>query len=507
MDPELAMTKPNFQSQPTDDLIQKTLEILVRDYYNRGPEGWLKFMRDELRYRPDPCLEPVIADVASFFDTSCRSSHGVGKTAGGGCLMLTAMAMVPELVALQLSPTWTQVIEVFWNEARIWHGRSNILAALFQIAEKTPRLWSRLSPETWYARGLSSSQQGNVEGRHNRNLLLIVDEAKAVEDRIIEGVQGALTSAVPGAKVWRAYFSTPSTPGGRFTLFYKTFTKHKGRWKNHHISAFDSPRVSQRWIDQMIADWGVDSQIVQARVFGNFPEGGDDILIPLQAAEAFYRTDVEPTGLVSLGVDVARFGLDESVISVMQGSVLREVKPFDKKDTVFVARQVIEYAERLDARVIVIDDIGVGGGVTDQVANHFDEKKHVFVLPFVASAKSSEPDKFVALGDEVWWQFAKDLKESRIASLVQDERLEGELTSYKVQYPGNRIRVVWPDRKKDRLSSDSHSPDRGDSVIMAWWGSRMLSGALTATLPGETEDFDEDETGIPESRGLMDRKF
>lgn len=464
-------------------------------------------MRDELGYIPDPCVEPAILDMAGYHDTTVRSSHGVGKTAAGSAVMLTAMCMTPNLVTIQLAPTWTQVTEVFWNEVRKWMQKSPIIPCLFDISDRAPKMWCRYAQETWYARGLSSSRQGNVEGRHNQNVLLIVDEAKAVEDNIIEGVQGALTSAEATSKVWRIYLSTPSTPGGKFTLFYKSHTKHKARWKTHRIPASESPRVSDKWVNQMIADWGIDSQIVQARVFGNFPEGGDDILIPLQAAESFYQPDTKPTGVHGLGVDVARYGNDESVISVWQSNTLVALYPFEKKSVMQVSQKVLEIREQYDAKIIVVDDIGVGGGVTDVVASNVRVVHDIHVVPLIVSQRPKDASRYRKLGDEIWHLFAQDVKNATAVSLVQDDVLEGQLSSYKITYSAdNRIVVEWPTRKEDRMGSDSKSPDRADAVVMGWYAQRMLTGAVQSDA-FRKEILNNDNLGSTLGRGILKRNF
>lgn len=461
-------------------------------------------MRDELRYSPDPCVEPIIADVASFKDTAVKSCHGVGKTAFDANVLITAMCLVPELLTIQLSPTWRQVKDDFWNEVRKWFSNSPIATSMFEIAEKSPKMWSRIAPERWYAQGLASNKPGKVEGKHALRVLLIADEIKAIPDDMIEAVQGAMTSDL----VWRLYSSTPSTPGEKFTRFYYCFTRHKRLWKTHSITADQSPRVSQKWVERMILEYGEDSQIVQARVYANFPVIGKDILIPLQAAEAMFREDSEaPQAHATIGVDVARFGGDETVISVWKGNVLVALKPFEKKSTTHTVKEVQQMVQDYDARVIVTDDIGVGGGVTDMLGEVYDNHPAMTIVPFVANAKSSRPEKFKSLGDEVVWDFAEAVKDRRVFSLVDDEKLVYQLTSYKLTYDmANRILVKWPEKREDR-DSDSKSPDRGDAMWLGWYGSMLLASVQTQPEPEQTEEQSEGAADDLEFSGIRDKQF
>jgi phage terminase large subunit len=498
------MSQQQLKIQSQSDLLQRTVEAVAIRYLRFGEEGWLKFMRDELHFVPDDCFVPIIKDLSGCHDTTTRSSHGVGKTAGAACCVITAMTLVPNLVCLQLSPTWNQVTEIFWNEVRKWWANSRVLPIMFEMAEKAPKFHSRISPETWYARGVASNKPGNIEGRHGQNFFLVTDETKAIPDSMIEAAQGALTGVGKGIKVWTGHFSTPSTPGGQFTRFYKTFTRDRGRWRCHHIPASASPRVSQGWVNRMIQDFGEDSQIVKARVHGDFPDISDNMLITLKEAEDFYDpARLLDGGAVSVGVDVARFGQDESVISIYKGSCMVGLRPFTKKDTAQTSTMVAAIAIEQAARIVVVDDIGIGGGVTDQVVEKLAGHPEISVIGLNVSFKTNEPNKFCKLGDEIWWYFAEAVKSKRTWAHVEDETLQGQMTSYEVQYPGNLIRVDWPQERRKR-ASDSKSPDRSDAAAMGWWGSTLIT---LAQLDKRSSQEDEDDYPRPMTRGLRDRNF
>jgi phage terminase large subunit len=499
------------QEIQTQEIFQKTLrKYWSKDSSQRG-ELWLKFMRDELHYTPDEPVEPIIRDFAAYKDTAVRSSHGVGKTTLSVNCLLTALALTPELLVLQLSPTWSQVKGIFWNELRKWHANSQILSAMFDIAEKAPIIKSKIDEHRWYAQGLASNMPGKIEGKHAKRVLLICDETKAIPDDMIEAIQGALTADL----TWRLYVSTPSTPGGRFTAFYKCFTRNRAHWKTHKITASQSPRVSKKWIERMYSEYGKDSQIVLARVEAEFPDTAGDILIPLQYAEQFFKDDAVAHGAVAIGVDVARFGEDESVISVWKGETmiaLRVVKvPNEKKKLTEISRETRAIVKEFNARAVVVDDIGVGGGVTDNLS---DEEGAYYVgelcqvVPFVASAKSKQPHKYALIGDEVFFEFAEAVKQGRAVSQIDDEKLVYQLSSYKKKYTAKElIQVAWPDLKSER-TSDEKSPDRGDAACLGWFGSRLLMAAGISEHGEETsEPEEENHARRMEFEGLNNKLF
>lgn len=514
------LAKPVSPDNQTDLIIRKTLERTIARYWDDGPEGWLRFMHDELRYVPDgpvrpgaDSIESTIVDVASFQDTAVRSCHGVGKTTAGASILLTASCLVPQLMVVQISPTWRQVTEIFWNEVRKWYQNSQVCQTLFTMAEKAPKMVSKISEERWFARGLASNMPGKVEGKHGKRVLLIADETKAIEDAMIEAIQGALTSEMS----WRCYLSTPSTPGGKYTRFYLCFTKHRHLWKQHVIKASDSKRVAAKWVKMMADEYGPDSQIYQARVDAEFPDLSGDLLMSLKNAEQFFNDSKTADGLIAIGVDVARRGWDESVAAIWQGDVLIKLEILKehstKTRTTDLSRQVLALIKQYDARAVVVDDIGVGGGVTDNLSDESTEfyaGESCAVVPFIANAKPIDERKFVSIADEVLWNFAQDVKKQLTSSLVDDEKLTYQLSSYKISYTsGERISVKWPESKKDR-SSDEQSPDRGDACWMGWYGARQL---IMATLAESAERNqaaieEEDLEAIqPEFSGIRDRKF
>ena len=448
----------------------------IMGMYMDGTEGWLRFMRDELLYTPDKPLLGVVDSVAKCKDTALRSSHGVGKTTFGANALLTALTLTPELLALQISPTWGQVKGIFWNELRKWYPNSRLATSMFEIADKAPLMRSRIDPQRWYSEGKASNSPGKIEGKHAKRVLLIGDEAKAIPDDIFEAVQGALTSPL----VWRLYLSTPTTPSAGYSQFYYCFTKNRAYWDTYKISAQESPRVSAKWIQSMYNEYGKESQVVEARVHANFPDASGNILIPLQAAEAMYNPDIQLDklkGPISIGVDVARFGDDETVIAVVQGSTLIHRKILEKNDTMEAARETMRVANTYNATTVVIDDIGVGGGLTDVLKEKLDHPKYTLIA-FVGSRRAKQKKKFKSLWDEVLWEFAQDVKNKEFNSYIDDEQLVFQLAGYQLEYTANnQIKTKYPSKKSEGRASEQKSPDRAVAAVLAHHGNKVMHGA------------------------------
>lgn len=495
-----------------DKKVIAAVEQAWAKYARDKEEGWLRFMQDELKYKPDEKLLPVVRQISKHQDIAVTSSHGVGKTACGAVTVLTALAMTPHLVVVQVSPGWRQVKSIFWNEMRKWAPNSNIIKSMFEIMPKAPEMRCKLAPQSWYAIGVASDMPGTIEGFHGKRVMLIVDEAKAVKNQMFQAVEGALTSIDPerpqDIETWRAYFSTPSTPGGDYTEFYDAFKRNRKLFKQHKITAYESPRVNPKWVKMMIDKYGVSSPIVQAKVLAEFPEIGDDILIPLGTAERFYDGLCPPLkqGAAAMGIDVARFGMDESVITLWADNRLRALIPSVGDDTQKLAHKAWTIIKQNLVRVVVVDDIGVGGGVTDRLMELAENDDYeVQIVPFIDNARPQDTNLYKSKGDELWTLFAEALKKKEIQSDVDDQDLVYQLSSYKKSYtPDNKVRVIWP-KRSDR-SSERNSPDRGDAVVMGWYGQRLLAGANT-TWHDDEDETDQDSDGVPEFGGIYGQQF
>ena len=70
---------------------------------------------------------------------------------------------------------------------------------------------------------------------------------------------------------------------------------------------------------------------------------------------------------VELGVDVARFGSDDTEIYRRRGPVVRHVETISGMDKMEVTGRVVHYIKKFEAEVTKVDVIGVGSGVVDRL--------------------------------------------------------------------------------------------------------------------------------------------
>jgi len=87
-----------------------------------------------------------------------------------------------------------------------------------------------------------------------------------------------------------------------------------------------------------------------------------------------------------LGVDVARFGRDETVIYLTRGPVVRIVHRAAKADTMAIAGAIVLKLREHWPATAVVDEAGVGGGVLDRL-----REQDLDVTGFNAAERAGRP--------------------------------------------------------------------------------------------------------------------
>jgi hypothetical protein len=218
----------------------------------------------------------VLNAVRDHRRVAVRACHGVGKTKVAAWVAIWFLYCHRNSKVITTAPTWHQVENLLWREIHAAHATSRI-----PLGGKVLQTQIELGKQ-WFALGLSTDKPERFQGFHAENILLIVDEASGVDQRIFEAAEGFLTS--PGAKL--LLIGNPTQLSGEFYNAFRSPLYHK-----IHISAFDSPNlkagkivrpylVTPEWVEEKRIKWGEDSPMWYSRVLGEFPEQGDDTLDP-----------------------------------------------------------------------------------------------------------------------------------------------------------------------------------------------------------------------------------
>lgn len=424
--------------------------------------------------------EEVAISVRDNRYTTVRACHDVGKTYCASRIALWYLYSHPQSIVVTTAPTMRQVENLLWRELRAAH--ENAIQELGGDPLKT-----RLELSTdWYAIGASSGDPDKLQGFHaaSGNILIIVDEAAGVNEDAFEAIEGMMTSE----KARMLMIGNPTSDAGSFRASHYSW-EHANKI---HISVFDSPNfvnneinniedlqavdldkveivndylVSPRWAYEKIDSWGVDSPMFQARVLGNFPSQSANTVIPLNALEQActeeHRAKIKAKGgMFYLGVDPARFGNDETVLTPRYGGYVPEQLTSPYTSIPATVGLIKQYSNpRPDG--IYVDVDGLGGGVYDILR----EAKYDMAIEIHNNAKALPDDTgltFANLASQLWWR-ARTMFIAGELAIPNDDKLIMQLSTRKYSFTGKGLTIESKDVWKKRYGNKSC--DRADSFI------------------------------------------
>ena len=185
------------------------------------------------------------------------------------------------------------------------------------------------------------------------------------------------------------------------------------------------------------------------------------------AMKRWQAKDVKPGRMDSLGVDVARGGKDETVISRRHGMWFDELLAYPGKatpDGPMTAGLVI--AAMRDRAPIHIDVIGVGSSPYDFLLQAGQHVVGVNVAESATGMDKSGRLSFANQRSQLWWMLreALDPQAANGIALPPDKRLLADLCAPKWQLKGSVIQV---ESREDIYKRIQRSPDYASAVMLA----------------------------------------
>lgn len=455
--------------------------------HEAGPRPWQRDALDYVGRRLAAGSEAADA-MREVVQMAVASGHGIGKSALVSWLVLWAMSTCANTRGVVTANTENQLRTKTWPEITKWHGMM-LNSHWFECAATSLHAVGDLA-KTWRIDAIPWSEH-NTEafaGLHAKGarILVVFDEASAIHDKIWEVTEGALTDT--GTDIIWATFGNPTKNAGRFRSCFGSLAH---RWHHLQIDSRTVPGTNTDQIAKWVQDYGEDSDFVRVRVKGQFPRAGSMQFIASDVVEAAATREPNPTlqDPLILGVDVARFGDDESAIFRRRGLDARTWRPEYHRglDTMALAGRVAQIIaeERPDA--VFVDETGVGAGVVDrlrQLGHH--------VIGINNGAKPDRPrvgDMAVAnKGAECWAAMREWL---RTGAIPNDPDLRAQLESREYGY--NVHNAVVLERKDDMKKRGLASPDRADGLALTFAhpvAPVSLMGSGSSYVQGRSADYD-----------------
>lgn len=427
-----------------------------------GPEAWQKDILFAVR--------DGLLDLRQAIQTAVASGHGVGKSCLVAWLILWGISTLPDTRGVVTANTEAQLKGKTWAELGKWYhlfiAKEHFTLTATALHSSDPaheRTW-RIDMVPWSERNTEA-----FAGLHNKNrrLLIVFDEASAIPDVIWETTEGALTDAETQI-IW-CVFGNPTRNSGRFKECFKG-----GRFsKVWYTKSVDSRTVS--FTNKLqIATWadayGDDSDFFRIRVKGEFPRHGEmEFFSVADIEEAMTReVQVSFSDPLALGVDVARFGANFSVIYPRKGRDARTTprQRYQGISTTTLASHVFATASGLRADGVMVDGGGVGGGVVDQCRSmHL----HIFEVQF--GAKNTVPDFMTGSQGEKYANMRAGMYGAlrawlKTGALPNDPDLADQLKG--ITYTFNNKDEIILTSKEQMMKDGLPSPDDVDALAMTF---------------------------------------
>jgi hypothetical protein len=433
--------------------------------------------------------------------TAVVSCNGAGKSAVAGILGAWWIAVHdPYEVALICSaPTYPQIARVLFRELKDNHKQAAINGFSLPGHINQSEEW-KLDDEygTLIGFGRRPADTDIVsafQGIHRRFVFVVLDEAGGIPVDLFTAAEAVTTTA--DSRVLAI-----GNPDRRGTEFHRIF-REDDTWNKIHISAFNTPNftgefvpedlkpllIQPSWVARQKIAWGEDSARYKSKILGEFPEEDDTTFFSQVALDKAIDCDVvEDLNIpVVLGVDVARFGEDDSVIYSNRGGRLRHVATWNKSNAVESANRIHEHAMALGASEVRVDGTGLGAPIVDMLASMCGEK--YVVISVVGSAASPDNTRWLNARAAGYDSLREQMLTGRLDIDLSDKDLLDEMMIIKYKFsPKGSIQI---ESKDDMRSRGLKSPDRLDAAMYAGLDmSALVNGKWANSLPGDIVAFD-----------------
>jgi len=251
-----------------------------------------------------------------------------------------------------------------------------------------------------------------------------------------------------------------------YSDFYKPHTLGTLDPNKKFIQALlsDNPFISEHYKENLLT---LDKNSIERLLYGNWEYDGDPAsLIPINKIYDCFTNDFAETGQKYLTADIARFGRDKTVIGIWDGYRLIEILTLDKNKVTEAADLIKKLCHKNQIPIsnVVIDDDGVGGGVTDILTgcNGFVNNSSP-----LENQKTNDTENYNNLKSQCYYKLSELINQSKIyiAETEYRDQIVQELEQVKQHNMDKdaKKQILPKDKVKELIG---RSPDFSDMIMM-----------------------------------------
>jgi hypothetical protein len=444
-------------------LFRRHLEDPVAFCFDMFPEG----------ERPRPQQQEILAGVWENKQSLVVAHRGFGKSRTAAYALLAFLVPRANSLVMTLAPIWEQVTGGVWVDVRhLW------------AVSKLPRIfpsWEVLTHELktnpltpkWRAAGVAASDVQNTESKHPAEdcpALAIADECKQIGDEFRDSMDGMLKH--PESRFFG--IGTPGVPRG---WFYRGFGTERHRYWTRRFPGNESPDPDVRaLVAQKIEDGKADDPFFRQQWMAEFTGAEDGALMPqLQVEQAIRRAMPKSSTWKKIAaLDVAGDSIggtgDENVLTFRHGPVILKQINWSGRDEMETAAKTVGYLREFQPDIFVYDSVGIGAGVGSRI-RELMKGTNTLVLKFNGGTSPRDKEQFANLKTEEAFYLRARFIAGEI-SIPDDPELVSQICSWTTKPT---------ETGKTKLVDPADSPDKADSLLMAFAADRMGSSVVTMT--------------------------
>lgn len=388
--------------------------------------------------------------------------------------------------AYAVSITADNLRDNLWKELAVWRNRSPLLQGLFEWQKE--QIFAKHHPETWWmrARAFSKSADAEAQGRtlsglHSPYIAYFLDETGDMPVSLLRTAEQGLGNCEWG-KI--AMAGNPTSMSGALYAAANSSRFHVQRITGDPDNPNRSTRIDIEWARQQIQELTRDNPWVKAFILGEFPPASFNALLGPDDVRAAMERGIKEESYnfaqKRLGIDVARFGDDKTVIFPRQG--LRAFRPVEMRSQRgdAIAARIAEAKKNWNWETAFIDDTGGWGAGTIDACR----LGGIHLIPVNASSKTVLDPRYFNKRSENQFKAAEWIKNGGCLPYMPELIPEFTATTYTF-----RDGKMWVEEKAMvKAQLQGRSPDYWDAFCLTFslpdMPAQMLSPEYLFSMQG-----------------------
>lgn len=456
----------------------------IWEKFRRWREHPDQFVLELFGVQPDPWQLDVLRAFPHNPNIVMKACKGPGKTTVLSWLGWNFLVTRPNPRIGATSITESNLHSALWPEMAKWQARSDFLRSTYTWTRT--QIFHNRYPATWWMQARSWPKKANADeqadalgGLHEDYAMWILDEMGGYPQALMATVEAVHSSGI------ETHILGAGNPTHTTGPLYRACTIDKKLWFVQTITA--DPDNPKAWVyskraqtlgmrnaegvqmtplehaKRQIKQYGRDNPWVMVNVLGEFPPSSINALLGYEEVRAAMERKLKPAVYQHmqkrLGIDVARYGDDRTVIFPRQGlaSYIPIIMRHDRGSAVSndIAARVLRAKKDWGSELELIDDtVGWAHGVIDNLT--------VAGIPCVRlnyAGKALDP-RYKNKRAEMWMKGSSYIRDG--AQLPDIDEMISELTEPTYTYV-NGVFVVEPkEMVKERIGK---SPDLADAYM------------------------------------------